>query len=45
MNGHKLTLWGIAARTVIVHTITYFAVGIAAFNLFDYSTRFAEPPP
>ena len=43
MNGIQLTLWGIAARTVVVHTITYFVVGLTAFKLFHYSTQFADP--
>ena len=36
------TFWGIALRTAVVHTITYFVVGLLAFTIFDYSTRFAE---
>jgi hypothetical protein len=37
------TFWGITLKTIIVHTITYFAVGLFAFTVFDYSTRFADP--
>ena len=43
MNGIQLTLGGIAARTVVVHTVTYFAVGFTAFKLFHYSKKFADP--
>jgi hypothetical protein len=43
MPERHLTLWGIVARTTVVHTITYFAVGFLAFTLFDYSERFADP--
>jgi hypothetical protein len=31
-------------RTVVVHTVTYFVVGLLAFALFRYAQRFAEPP-
>jgi hypothetical protein len=37
------TLRGLVARTAVVHTLTYFAVGILAFTVFDYSQRFADP--
>ena len=43
MNEKQLTLWGIIARTTVVHTLTYFAVGLIAFSLFNYSARFADP--
>ncbi len=39
---NQLTLWGITAKTAIVHTLTYFAVGFMAFRLFNYSARFAD---
>jgi len=31
-------------RTVVVHTVTYFVVGLLAFVLLGYGQRFAEPP-
>ena len=43
MQDRPLTLPGIAARAAVVHTLTYFAVGILALNLFDYSEKFADP--
>ena len=43
MNDEKLTPWGIAARTAVVHTLTYFAMGLIAFSLFRYSAHFADP--
>jgi hypothetical protein len=43
MNEKHLTLWGVAAKTAIVHTLTYFVVGLIAFNVFNYSARFADP--
>jgi len=27
----------------VVHTVTYFIVGILAYTLFDYASLFAEP--
>jgi hypothetical protein len=38
-----LSLRGIVARTAVVHTLSYFAVGLLAFTVFDYSQRFADP--
>jgi hypothetical protein len=38
-----LTLWGVVARSTVAHTVTYFAVGLAAFSLFDYATSLADP--
>ncbi len=43
MNEKQLTLWGIVVRTTVVHTLTYFIVGLIAFSLFNYSERFADP--
>lgn len=36
--------WAITLRTIVVHTVTYFVVGLIAFTLLDYRARFAEPP-
>jgi hypothetical protein len=43
MNEKQLTLWGIIAKTAVVHTLTYFAIGLIAFSLFNYTARFADP--
>ena len=32
----------IIVKTVVTHTVTYFAAGIAAFSLFDYPALFAS---
>jgi hypothetical protein len=37
------TLVAVILKTIVVHTVTYFIVGIIVFNLLDYPTRFAEP--
>ena len=42
MDTNRLTFWGITLRTIVVHTITYFIVGLFAFTILDYRARFAE---
>jgi hypothetical protein len=37
------TLWEIISKTTVIHTLTYFVIGLIAFSLFDYSERFADP--
>jgi hypothetical protein len=37
------TLRSITAKAIVTHTVTYFAVGILAFTVFDYTARFADP--
>lgn len=34
----------LTAKTVIVHTVTYFIAGVLAYTLNDYATAFSEPP-
>jgi hypothetical protein len=36
-------LAGLAARTIVVHTITYFLMGVLAYFFLDYAERFARP--
>jgi hypothetical protein len=43
MDTTRPSLLAIAAKTIVVHTVTYFVVGIVVFNLLDYPARFAEP--
>jgi hypothetical protein len=43
MNEEKLTLWGVTARTAVVHTLTYTVVGLLAQILFNYSAMLADP--
>lgn len=31
----------VVGKTIVVHTVTYFIVGLLAFTLFDYTTRFS----
>lgn len=43
MGDSRLSLSSILIKTVVVHTVTYFVMGILAFTLFDYTTAFAQP--
>jgi hypothetical protein len=43
MNEKQLTVWGIVSRSTVVHTLTYFTVGLVAFSVFNYTARFADP--
>ena len=43
METTRLSFLAIVAKTIIVHTVTYFFVGVLAFTLLDYTTRFAAP--
>ena len=43
-SAHRVTLAGLTARTVVVHTVTYFIAGILAYTLGDYARTYAEPP-
>lgn len=33
----------VTLKAVVVHTVTYFGVGLLAFTLLDYAALFAEP--
>jgi hypothetical protein len=37
------TFSSIAWKTTLVHTVTYFIVGLLSFLLLDYSTNYADP--
>ena len=43
MEPTQLTFWRITFKTIIVHTVTYFLVGLLAYSLLDYRARFAGP--
>jgi len=43
MNNPQPSFLSILYRTVLSHTVTYFAVGIIASLLFHYSTRMVRP--
>ncbi|MBN2393453.1 MAG: hypothetical protein JXR84_22160 [Anaerolineae bacterium] len=42
MKNNQLTFWGITLKTAVVHTVTYFLVGMLAYAVIDYSTQYAE---
>lgn len=33
----------IVLKTTVIHTVTYFLAGLAAYTLFDYTARYADP--
>ena len=43
-SGKPLSLSSLTARTVIVHTVTYFGAGVLAYTLGEYEKTFSEPP-
>lgn len=43
MQGRKPGFPELALKTIVVHTVSYFAVGIVAYLLFDYGGAFARP--
>jgi hypothetical protein len=43
MPARNRAFFELTVKTVVVHTVTYFIVGLIAFTIFDYSAKFAEP--
>lgn len=41
--GRNITFLGLTLKTIIVHTVTYFIMGLLALAFLDYKTTFAEP--
>ncbi|MBI4920479.1 MAG: hypothetical protein HY834_01920 [Devosia nanyangense] len=41
---HSAGFWPIVLKTAIVHTATYFVMGLLALYLFDYATVFTQGP-
>ena len=41
--GHQITFLGLTVKTIVVHTVTYFIMGILALTLLDYRTAFETP--
>ena len=39
----QITFWGLTLKTIVVHTVTYFIMGLLALALLDYESAFAEP--
>lgn len=39
----KVSFSSIAIKTTLVHTVTYFVIGLLSFLFLDYSARYADP--
>ena len=37
-----VNFWGIAVKTIVAHSVTYFLMGLLASSILDYSTWFAD---
>ena len=37
------TFFGLTLKTIVVHTVTYFIMGLLALTFLEYRTAFAEP--
>lgn len=40
---NQITFFGLTIKTVVVHTVTYFIMGLLALTFLEYRTAFAEP--
>ncbi|MEI8131062.1 MAG: hypothetical protein WCG34_01425 [Leptolinea sp.] len=43
MEMKQYTLFSITLKTILVHTISYFLIGLVACTLFDYSAKYTDP--
>ena len=43
MKENQVTLFGLTLKTIVVHTLTYFLVGLVASIVFNYTADFARP--
>jgi hypothetical protein len=43
MNAKKISLTGLALKSLILHAVTYFLSGLVAANIFNYAGLFAIP--
>ena len=43
MKENKLSFSAISLKSTIVHTVSYFVIGLLAFTFLDYSGKFADP--
>jgi hypothetical protein len=39
----QITFFGLTIKTIVVHTVTYFIMGLLALTFLNYRTEFAEP--
>jgi hypothetical protein len=43
MKDNRITFLGLTIKSIVVHTVTYFIMGLLALVFLNYETRFAEP--
>ena len=43
MNENRIGFAGLAVKTAVVHTVTYFFMGVLAATFLNYAERFARP--
>ena len=43
MNNNQYSLWSLIVKTAVVHSITYFLMGILALQFLDYEKLMASP--
>ncbi len=43
MDNAQPRFWGLAGRTIVAHTITYFFMGVLAASFLNYAAAFARP--
>lgn len=41
--GKQITFFGLTVKTIVVHTVTYFIIGLLALALLDYRSAFDAP--
>lgn len=39
----QITFFGLTLKTIVVHTVTYFIMGLLALTFLEYKTAFEEP--
>jgi hypothetical protein len=39
----RFSLSSICIKAILVHTVTYFVIGVISFTVFDYSAKYADP--
>lgn len=42
MKENQITLPGLALKSIVAHTLTYFLVGFIAYSVFNYTSDFAQ---
>ena len=43
MKENRFSFSAISLKSTIVHTVSYFVIGILALTFLDYSAKFADP--